>query len=151
MSTKPRMLHLWLALAALVAAGGALAAGADLGQTTKQSTNWVAIGMFGVFVALAVAMDYALKRTRWGRSMNAIGGNREAARRAGINVNRIFTSAFVLCAVLASLGGVLTAARLASASQPAIRSVAPTGEVDSRMTRSPFFNTGAMALLADSM
>jgi len=38
--------------------------------------------MFGLFVALAVAMDYALRRTRWGRSMHAVGGNREAARRA---------------------------------------------------------------------
>src|ERR1700712_908765 len=56
--------------------------------------------MFGVFLGLAVAMDYALKRTRWGRSMNAVGGNHEAARRAGINVGRIYTSAFVLCAGL---------------------------------------------------
>ena len=75
--------------------------------------------MFGLFLALAVAMDYAPRRTRWGRSMSAVGGNREAARRAGINVNMIFTSAFVLCASLAALGGVLTAARLASASQQA--------------------------------
>jgi D-xylose transport system permease protein len=75
--------------------------------------------MFGVFLGLAVAMDYALKRTRWGRSMNAVGGNHEAARRAGINVGAIYTSAFVLCASLAALGGVLTAARLASASTQA--------------------------------
>jgi D-xylose transport system permease protein len=75
--------------------------------------------MFGLFLGLAVAMDYALKRTRWGRSMNAVGGNREAARRAGINVGGIYTSAFVLCASLAALGGVLTAARLASASTQA--------------------------------
>ena len=75
--------------------------------------------MFGVFVGLAVAMDYALKKTRWGRSMNAVGGNHEAARRAGINVGAIYTSAFVLCASLAALGGVLTAARLASASTQA--------------------------------
>jgi len=75
--------------------------------------------MFGLFLGLAVAMDYALTRTRWGRSMNAVGGNREAARRAGINVRAIYTSAFVLCAGLASLGGVLAAARLASASQQA--------------------------------
>jgi D-xylose transport system permease protein len=75
--------------------------------------------MFGVFLGLAVAMDYALKRTRWGRSMYAVGGNREAARRAGINVGGIYTSAFVLCASLAALGGVLTAARLASASTQA--------------------------------
>ena len=75
--------------------------------------------MFGLFVALAVAMDYAFKRTRWGRSMHAVGGNREAARRAGINVHMIFTSAFVLCASLAALGGVLSAARLAAASPQA--------------------------------
>jgi D-xylose transport system permease protein len=75
--------------------------------------------MFGVFLGLAVAMDYALKRTRWGRSMQAVGGNHEAARRAGIRVDAIYTSAFVLCASLAALGGVLTAARLASASQQA--------------------------------
>ena len=75
--------------------------------------------MFGVFLGLAVAMDYALTRTRWGRSMSAVGGNREAARRAGIKVRAIYTSAFVLCAGLASLGGVLAAARLASASQQA--------------------------------
>jgi D-xylose transport system permease protein len=75
--------------------------------------------MFGVFLGLAVAMDYALTRTRWGRSMNAVGGNHEAARRAGINVSAIYTSAFVLCASFAALGGVLTAARLASASQQA--------------------------------
>ena len=75
--------------------------------------------MFGVFLGLAVTMDYALTRTRWGRSMSAVGGNREAARRAGINVRAIYTSAFVLCAGLASLGGVLAAARLASASQQA--------------------------------
>ncbi|MGF6408728.1 sugar ABC transporter permease [Paraburkholderia sp. MM5482-R1] len=75
--------------------------------------------MFGIFLGLAIAMDYALTRTRWGRSMSAVGGNHEAARRAGINVNAIYTSAFVLCASLAALGGVLTAARLASASQQA--------------------------------
>jgi len=41
-----------LAVCAVTAVGvGAYAAGADLGQATKQATNWVAIGMFGVFVA----------------------------------------------------------------------------------------------------
>ena len=75
--------------------------------------------MFGVFLGLAVLMDYALTRTKWGRSMSAVGGNHEAARRAGIHVGAIYTSAFVLCASLAALGGVLTAARLASASQQA--------------------------------
>jgi D-xylose transport system permease protein len=75
--------------------------------------------MFGLFVGLAVAMNYALKRTKWGRSMTAVGGNREAARRAGINVRLIYMSAFALCATLATAGGMLSAARLASASQQA--------------------------------
>ena len=75
--------------------------------------------MFGLFVGLVVAMNYALKRTKWGRSITAVGGNREAARRAGINVRGTYMSAFVLCASLAALGGVLSAARLASASQQA--------------------------------
>ncbi|BCH30852.1 ABC transporter permease [Mesorhizobium sp. L-8-10] len=75
--------------------------------------------MFGLFVLLAVVLNYALTRTKWGRSMFAVGGNREAARRSGINVRRIYMSAFVLCSTLAALGGVLSAARLASSSQQA--------------------------------
>lgn len=75
--------------------------------------------MFGLFAGLVVVMNYALTRTKWGRSMTAVGGNREAARRSGINVPRIYTTAFVLCGMLAATGGVLAAARLASASQQA--------------------------------
>ncbi|QFY63963.1 sugar ABC transporter permease (plasmid) [Rhizobium grahamii] len=75
--------------------------------------------MFGLFVALAVVLNYALTRTKWGRSMFAVGGNREAARRSGINVRRIYMSAFVLCSTLATLGGILSASRLASSSQQA--------------------------------
>ncbi len=74
---------------------------------------------FGLFAALVLVMNYAFTRTRWGRSMTAVGGNREAARRAGINVRAIFTSAFVLCSMFAALGGILGAARLASSSQQA--------------------------------
>lgn len=75
--------------------------------------------MFGLFVLLVVAMNYALTRTKWGRSMFAVGGNTEAARRSGIDVNRIRLSAFMLCSTLAALGGVLAASRLASSSQQA--------------------------------
>ena len=75
--------------------------------------------MFGFFVLLVVILNYALTRTKWGRSMFAVGGNREAARRSGINVRRIYTSAFVLCSTLAAVGGILSAARLATSSQQA--------------------------------
>jgi D-xylose transport system permease protein len=75
--------------------------------------------MFGVFTLFVVALDYALRRTQWGRSMFAVGGNAEAARRSGISVKRIRLSAFMLCSSLAALGGVFAASRLASASQQA--------------------------------
>ncbi len=75
--------------------------------------------MFGFFVLLVLVLNYALTRTQWGRSMFAVGGNREAARRSGINVRLIYTSAFVLCSTLAAIGGVLSASRLATSSQQA--------------------------------
>lgn len=75
--------------------------------------------MFALFVVLVIGMNYALTRTKWGRSMQAVGGNREAARRSGINVRFIYSSAFVLCSMFAAFGGVLAAARLASSSQQA--------------------------------
>ncbi len=75
--------------------------------------------VFGLFVLVVVALNYALKRTKWGRSMFAVGGNREAARRSGINVRGIYVSAFMICSMLATTGGILAASRLASASQQA--------------------------------
>jgi D-xylose transport system permease protein len=69
------------------------------------------------FVLLVVGLNYLLRRTGWGRSVYAVGGNVEAARRAGIDVNRVYLSVFVLCSGLAALGGVLAAARLAAANQ----------------------------------
>ena len=73
--------------------------------------------MFLLFVALVVIFDFVIRRTRWGRSVLAIGGNVEAARRAGINVKRVYVTVFVFCSTLAALGGLLAAGRLASANQ----------------------------------
>jgi D-xylose transport system permease protein len=73
--------------------------------------------MFLLFVALVVIMDFAIRKTRWGRSVMAVGGNVEAARRAGINVKRIYITVFVLCSSLAAIGGLLASARLAAANQ----------------------------------
>ena len=75
--------------------------------------------LFFAFVIFVALMQYALTRTQWGRSMFAVGGNAEAARRAGIEVARIRMSAFMLGSALAALGGALSAARLATASQQA--------------------------------
>ncbi len=73
--------------------------------------------MFVLFGALVFCVQYALRRTKWGRSVFAIGGNREAARRAGINVSGVIVSVFALGSSLAALGGVLAAGRLAAAAQ----------------------------------
>ena len=67
------------------------------------------------FVGLVLVLNYAITRTRWGRSLLAVGGNAEAARRSGINVRNVYWSAFMLCTLLAAVGGILAAGRLASA------------------------------------
>ncbi len=71
---------------------------------------------FVLLVVLVIVVDFALTRTVWGRAVYAVGGSVEAARRAGINLSRIYLSVFVLCSVLAALGGLLSAGRLAAAS-----------------------------------
>jgi D-xylose transport system permease protein len=70
-----------------------------------------------LFAALVVVMDIVLRRTRWGRHVFAVGGNEEAARRAGIKVNRVYFSVFALCSTFAALGGLLAAGLQTSVSQ----------------------------------
>jgi D-xylose transport system permease protein len=54
---------------------------------------------------------FILRRTAYGRHIYAVGGNAEASRRAGINVDRIRISAFVICSFMASIGGIIAASR----------------------------------------
>jgi D-xylose transport system permease protein/D-xylose transport system ATP-binding protein len=68
-----------------------------------------------VFVVL-VAWTFLLGRTRFGRYIYAIGGNAEAARRAGISLAWIRTAAFTLAALTAGIGGIIYASRLRSMS-----------------------------------
>ncbi|MDS4016003.1 MAG: cation acetate symporter [Candidatus Accumulibacter sp.] len=63
------------ATAALLATGSVLAAGADLGNTTKQATNWVAIAMFVVFVAITLGITkWAAARTKTAADFYTAGG-----------------------------------------------------------------------------
>lgn len=71
--------------------------------------------MFVLFVLFVVIMNFFLTRTRWGRSVYAVGGNVEAARRAGIKVNRIVVSVLVFGAMFAAIGGLFATARLTAA------------------------------------
>jgi D-xylose transport system permease protein len=62
-----------------------------------------------VVIALLLFWTFVLNRTRFGRHLYAVGGNAEAARRAGINVTRIKITAFVLCSSMAAVSGLLLA------------------------------------------
>jgi D-xylose transport system permease protein len=70
-----------------------------------------------IFGTLVIGLDLVLRHTAFGRWMYAVGGNAEAARRAGINVTRIRVLAFVLSSTLAAFGGILAASRLAAVNQ----------------------------------
>ena len=70
-----------------------------------------------IVLALMVFFTFITERTRYGRHIFAVGGNEEAARRAGIRVNRIKLSVFALASTLAAAGGVLAASRLLSVNQ----------------------------------
>jgi D-xylose transport system permease protein len=68
-----------------------------------------------------------LKRTKLGRYIYAIGGNSEAARRAGIRVKSVMLSAFIICSSLAVVSGILTASRVGSVDAAAGREVVLSG------------------------
>jgi D-xylose transport system permease protein len=73
----------------------------------------VPFGLLLVVGALLV-WTYVAKRTTFGRHVYAVGGNAEAARRAGINVARIRIVVFMISGAMAGLGGIVLAARLNS-------------------------------------
>ncbi len=82
--------------------------------------SYVNGGVADCFVFLVVAvivMQYLLTRTKWGRSVYAVGGNVEAARRAGIRVNRVYISVFVLCSAFAAMGGLVAMGTLGQTTQ----------------------------------
>jgi D-xylose transport system permease protein len=65
-------------------------------------------------VGALLALTFLAKRTTFGRHVYAVGGNAEAARRAGINVQRIRILVFMISGLMAGLGGIVLAARLNS-------------------------------------
>src|SRR5205085_5174629 len=65
-----------------------------------------------IIILFLVLLTYLAKRTTFGRHVYAVGGNAEAARRAGINVARVRMLVFMISSVMAGLGGVVLASRL---------------------------------------
>ncbi|RNI20493.1 sugar ABC transporter permease [Flexivirga caeni] len=66
-----------------------------------------------VILVLVVVLGFVLSRTRYGRHVYAVGGSDEAARRAGIRVNTVRISVFVICSMLAVVSGVVLASQTA--------------------------------------
>ncbi|TDC79120.1 ABC transporter permease [Micromonospora sp. KC606] len=64
-----------------------------------------------IIAVLLVVWTFVLQRTSYGRHVYAVGGNKEAARRAGVNVDRIRISVFVICSSMAAVGGIVAASR----------------------------------------
>ncbi len=83
----------------------------------ERSRNPALVSLKGVpivvplIAVLLIAGTFLLNRTAFGRHLYAVGGNREAARRAGINVDRICIAAFVICSTMAAIAGVVAASR----------------------------------------
>ena len=87
----------------------------ERGLSATNSTKGVPI-VAPLILAILVAGTFLLSKTAFGRHIYAVGGNAEAARRAGINVKRVRTIAFVLCSSLAAVAGMLFASRMNSIS-----------------------------------
>ena len=95
----------------------ALGAGAVYALNLERSNNPDLVSLKGtpfivpVILVLLVGGTFVLGRTAYGRHIYAVGGNAEAARRSGINVKNIRTSAFVICSSFAAIAGMLFASR----------------------------------------
>ncbi len=85
--------------------------------STERSRNPAVTSIKGVpvvvpvLIVLLAGLTFLLARTPFGRHVYAVGGNAEAARRAGINVTVIRLVSFIACSTLASVAGILLASR----------------------------------------
>jgi D-xylose transport system permease protein len=113
-ATEPASV-LWLKVLGIVAAGIVVIwlCNVNRGRAVPiQGVPWVLLIVFG-FAALWTVV---LKRTRFGTYIYAIGGNAEAARRAGIAVNRIRIAGFTIAGFMGGVAGIIYASRLRSVS-----------------------------------
>jgi D-xylose transport system permease protein len=70
-----------------------------------------------ILVGFCLLFFYITTRTKFGRHIFAVGGNAEAARRAGINVTRVRVIVFMICSTMAACGGIMAASRLLAVNQ----------------------------------
>ncbi len=70
-----------------------------------------------ILVGFVLVFFYITTRTTFGRHIYAVGGNAEAARRAGINVTRVRVIVFMIASTMAAVGGIMAASRLLAVNQ----------------------------------
>jgi D-xylose transport system permease protein len=104
--------------AVVVIRAAAISAFAIVAVVVLDTDRGVSSGLL-FLVGAVIVMDFVLRRLRFGRMIYAIGGNAEAARRAGIPVQRVRTIVFLLASMFAAWGGILGASRLLAVNQSA--------------------------------
>jgi D-xylose transport system permease protein len=118
---------LWARVAAWAVGGGLVV----LLLSLNRSTSVIPIRGVPIVVPIALAILWVgtmmLDRTRFGLHLYAVGGNPEAARRAGINVARLRIAAFILCSSLAVVSGLFTASQVGTVESSAGRDIVLSG------------------------
>ena len=85
----------------------------DTGITEAIETKVLGVPLaFVVAVALAIGLEYALRRTRWGLNLRAVGSREDAAHRLGVKTNLTFIGAYVACSLFTFLGAIMLMAQL---------------------------------------
>ena len=118
---------LYTKLSIVAGVGAALVALLNL----NRSTSMKEISGVPIVVPIAVTILFLgtllLDRTRFGRHLYAVGGNPEAARRAGIKVVQIRLTAFILCSTLAVVSGIFNASRVGAVEATAGKAIVLSG------------------------
>ncbi|MBC7870761.1 MAG: ABC transporter permease [Chitinophagaceae bacterium] len=105
LSTKPlQIIGVQMLLLALIVGGAVYVANQDRGVPV--------VGI--ILMILLIVLTFVAEQTRFGRYVYAVGGNKEAARRAGIAVERIRVIVFMISSTMAGAGGIILASRLSS-------------------------------------
>jgi simple sugar transport system permease protein len=105
---------------------------------------------FVIAICAAIAVAFAIRKTRWGFTLRAVGGNPEAARRAGLRVTLLLLSAMLVGGALAGLGGAVQYAGMEGQLRPGVAATfGYTGFLASWLARhQPAKVVAAAALLA---
>ena len=127
MSRTAAIALVWIKLGVILAVGGYVVW--LLNQNRGQSVGVVqGVPIVVPFVLAILWMGtFVLDRTRFGRYIYAIGGNAEAARRAGVKVVMIRWSAFIICSTLAVVAGLFSVSKVGSVDAAAGRDIVLSG------------------------